>query len=169
MKLTKRTKYKIKYTLYFVLFMLCLFLARYLYLRLDKSPISMTSYTTKYKVKYLYHMDGDTAVFLDEDNNEITCRFIAIDAPEYGEEGYDEASKYTDMVLSSSFEIILELEPKSEKYDKFERLLAWVWTDGVLLQARLVQNNLVQIKYLYNNYLYTEYLYKIYTQKDVTK
>lgn len=169
MKINKRVRNKIKYTLYFVLFMLGLFVTRYLYLRFDKSPIEMTSYTEKYKVKYLYHIDGDTAVFKDENNNEITCRFIGVDAPEYGEDGFEKASNYTDMVLSSAFEIVLELEPKSEKYDKFDRLLAWVWTDGSLLQGKLVENNLVEIKYLFNNYLYTEYLFKVKTQNNVTK
>lgn len=169
MKITKRTRNKIKYTLYFVLFMIGLFAIRYLYLRFDNSPISMSSHTEKIKVKYLYHMDGDTAVFKDENNNEITCRFLGVDAPEHGQEGYVQASNYTDMALSSAFEIILELEPKSDKYDKFDRLLAWVWTDGYLLQAKLVENDLAQIKYLYNNYLYTEYLFKVKTQKNVTK
>ena len=129
----------------------------------------MTSYTEKYKVKYLYNMDGDTAVFLNENKEEITCRFIGVDAPEYGQEGYIQASKYTDMLLSSAIDITLELEPRSDKYDKFDRLLAWVWVDNTLLQAKLVENNHAKIKYIYNNYLYTEYLFKVDAQKNVTK
>ena len=169
MKITKRTKYKIKATLLFTLFILFLYGIKYLVVKLDKSPIAPASYTTKYKVRYRYIFDGDTAAFFDEEGNEISCRFIGVNAPEIGEEGYQEAKMYSDSTLRNALEIILELEPHSTTYDKYGRTLAWVWVDGKLLQGKLLENNLVQLKYLEPNYLYANYLNKINNEKNVTE
>mgnify|MGYP002621583803 CR=1 FL=1 len=152
----------------FLLFIGLIYVLNYLHLTRDKSPVSPQENTVQYKVKYLYGYDGDTAVFSLEDNTEVVCRFLAVDAPEYGEEGYEEAKSFTNTSLRSAKEIILELEPHSDTYDRYDRLLAWVWTDGKLLQASLLENDLVEIRYLFDNYLYTDYLFRIKEQKNVT-
>ena len=111
--------------------------------------------------------DGDTAVFFLDDGEQVICRFLAIDTPEVGEEGYDEAKHYTDNALEKASKIVLELDPNSERYDKFDRLLAWVWVDGDLLQAQLVENGLARVGYIYHNYLYLDHLLEI--EKNVTR
>jgi len=63
--------------------------------------------------------------------------------------------------LRNAKQILLELDPASDTYDRYDRLLAWVWVDGELLQAKLLENHLAEIRYLYADYLYTDYLYKI--------
>ena len=152
----------------FILFIAFVYVIYHLHLSLDKSPISPHENTVKYKVKYLYNYDGDTAEFRLEDGTEVTCRFLAVDAPEYGEEGYDEAKSFTNVSLRNAKEILLELEPHSDHYDRYDRLLAWVWTDGKLLQARLLEKDLAEIRYLFDNYLYTDYLFRVQEQKNVT-
>ena len=169
MKITKRTKTKIKRNIYFILFILFLYGLRVLYIRYNKDPISPASYTEKIKVRYRFIYDGDTAAFYDELGNPVDCRFIGVDAPEVGEAGYQDAKYYSDTALRNAMEIILELEPHSTRYDKYERTLAWVWIDGKLLQGQLVENNLVQIRYLEDNYLYAAYLYRIKSQENVTE
>ena len=130
--------------------------------RIEPSPIS-----EKHEAVYQYVHDGDTAVFFLDDGEQVICRFLAIDTPEIGEEGYDEAKRYTDNALEKASKIVLELDPNSERYDKYDRLLAWVWVDGDLLQARLIENGLARIGYIYHDYLYLDHLQEI--EKNVTR
>ena len=129
--------------------------------RIEPSPIS-----EKHEAVYQYVHDGDTAVFFLDDGEQVICRFLAIDTPEIGEEGYDEAKRYTDNALEKASKIVLELDPNSERYDKYDRLLAWVWADGDLLQARLIENGLARIGYIYHDYHYLDHLQEI--EKNVT-
>ena len=130
-----------------------------------EAPVKPYDYTRKYMAFYQYNYDGDTAVFYVEDLGKTEVRFIGVDSPEKQEEGYEEAKAYTDQQLSGALKIILEMEPRGENYDRYGRLLAWVWVDDQLLQAKLIENNHVKIRYLEDNYLYAEYLYSI----NVTK
>ena len=129
--------------------------------------IKPAPYTTKYNAVYQYIHDGDTAVFLLEDGEKVTVRFLAVDTPEIGEEGYDEAKHYTDVTLEKASKIILELDPNSERYDAYDRLLAWVWVDGDLLQAQLIQKGYAKLRYIFHEYMYLDYLENI--KSDVTK
>lgn len=107
-------------------------------------------------------IDGDTATFKDSSGNTYKTRFLAIDTPEtvhptkeieaYGKE----ASTYTCDTLTNAKEIKLELDPGSDKEDKYGRLLAWVFADGVLLQNSLLEKGLAEVSYLYGDYKYTE-------------
>ncbi|MBQ6492268.1 MAG: thermonuclease family protein [Erysipelotrichaceae bacterium] len=130
------------------------------------SEITMSEKTVKYDVRYRYILDGDTAVFF-LDGEDVTVRFLAVDTPEIDEEGYTEAKNYTDRMLRNANKITLELDPSSPDHDKFDRLLAWVWVDKDLLQAKMVENKTCEIRYLFNEYLYTDFLYK--KQKETEK
>ena len=169
MRMTKRTKYKLRNLGMFLLFIAFMYGLNLLHLHLDKSDIEPNQNTIKYKVRYMYGIDGDTVVFRNENNEEIICRFLAVDAPEIGEEKYDDAKNFTNNILRSAYSITLEMEPRSETHDKFDRLLAWVWADNKLVQAELVKNDLVKISYLFDNYLYIDYLFRLDSQKNVTK
>ena len=136
------------------------------YIKKPNYNIVQSKISEKYEAKFLYIHDGDTAVFLI-DGKEVICRFLAVDCPEIEQEGYLQANNYTKNALASARKIIIELDPNSEKYDKFDRLLAWVWVDDELLQAKLIENGHASIKYLYENYLYTDYLYRIQAKKDL--
>ena len=146
-----------KYITYVITFLIIGF-ALYALIRKPEDTISPAAYTKKYNAVYQYIHDGDTAVFTIEDGKEVICRFLAVDTPEIGEEGYEEAKHFTDQRLEKASRIILEIDPNSEEYDKFDRLLAWVWVDGMLLQKELIENDLAQIRYIYNEYLYLDYL-----------
>ena len=130
--------------------------------KIEPSPIS-----EKHEAVYQYIHDGDTAVFFLDNKEKVIVRFLAVDTPEIGEEGYEEAKRFTDTTLEKASKIIIELDPNSERYDKFDRLLAWVWADGELMQEKLLENNLAQLKYLFHDYLYIEYLENL--PKNVTQ
>lgn len=109
-------------------------------------------------------VDGDTATFKDSTGTTYKTRLLAIDTPEtvhptIDEEAYGkDASTYTCDTLTKAKEIVLEFDPNSDKEDKYGRLLAWVFADGVLLQEELISNGLAQVAYLYDDYKYTDKL-----------
>lgn len=117
-------------------------------------------------VEFSECVDGDTAKFIYKEK-EITARFLAIDTPETkhpskGEEPYGkEASEYTCNKLKNAKEIKLEYDNDSDKLDKYDRHLVWVFVDGELLQKKLVSKGLASVAYLYSDYKYTDELEKI--------
>lgn len=105
-------------------------------------------------------IDGDTARFI-MNNEEIKVRFLAIDTPEISkkEEPYGkEAKDFTCDKLTNADKIILEFDDQSDKLDKYDRYLAWVFYDDNLLESELIKNGLAEVKYLYGNYKYTSVL-----------
>jgi len=117
----------------------------------------------KFEVKFSECVDGDTAKFIYKDE-EITARFLAIDTPETvhptkGEEPFGkEASEYTCNKLKNADEIVLEYDEDSDKKDKYDRYLVWVFVDGELLQKKLISKGYASVAYLYGDYKYTDIL-----------
>lgn len=120
----------------------------------------------KFKVNFYSCIDGDTAKFIVNGKIE-TVRFLSINAPEVdhnsnNSEPYgNEASNYTCNALHNASIIELQYDPKSDKKDKYDRLLAWVFVDNELLQKKLINEGLAEVKYVYDDYLYSEDLYKL--------
>ena len=114
-------------------------------------------------VKYADCVDGDTIKVLIKDK-EVTVRLLAIDTPESVKPDTDvafygkEASEYTCKRIKEAKKILLEYDSKSDKVDKFDRVLAWVFLDGKLLQSDLVENGYAKVAYLYDEYKYANLL-----------
>lgn len=114
----------------------------------------------KTEVTFSKCIDGDTArVILN--NEEIKIRFLAIDTPEtkhpqkkvelFGQE----ASDFTCTALRKAHKIEIEYDNNSDKLDKYDRHLVWIFVDNELLQSQLIEKGLAKVAYLYNNYKYT--------------
>lgn len=107
-------------------------------------------------------VDGDTAKFIIDDEVK-SVRFLAIDTPETvhptkGEQPYGkEASDFTCNSLKKAKKIVLEYE-EGNKIDKYDRILAWIWVDDVLLQDELIKLGYAEVAYLYDDYKYTSLL-----------
>lgn len=117
----------------------------------------------KYNVAFSKCVDGDTAkVILN--NEEVTLRFLAIDTPETkhpkkGEEPYGkEASNYTCNALKTAKKIEIEYDAGSDKVDKYNRHLVWIYVDNDLLQGKLIEKGLAKVAYIYGDYKYTKTL-----------
>lgn len=117
----------------------------------------------KEEVKFSKCVDGDTIkVILD--GKERTVRMLAVDTPESvhptkGVEYYGkEASNFTCDTVTNAKKIELEYDADSDKEDKYDRLLAWVFVDGELLQDMLIQGGYAEVAYLYGDYKYTSLL-----------
>ncbi|MBE6152223.1 MAG: thermonuclease family protein [Firmicutes bacterium] len=108
-------------------------------------------------------IDGDTANVILNDS-EIKIRFLAIDTPETkhptkGEESFGkEASEYTCNRLMNAKKVEIEYESNSDKLDKYNRHLVWVWVDDYLLQDEIIKEGLAEVAYLYGDYKYTSIL-----------
>ena len=115
------------------------------------------------RVEFVKCVDGDTFRVMLE-GEEHLVRMIAVDTPELAKNGNkaeyysEEASKYTCDKITNAKKIELEYDPKSDKVDKYDRVLAWVYVDGKLLQEELVKNGYAKVAYLYDEYKYVDKL-----------
>ena len=123
------------------------------------------------EIKLEQCIDGDTAWFLVNNKRE-KIRFLGIDSPEstnYIEEYGKDASDYTCNLLKTSQNIYLEFESNSDRYDKYGRLLAYVFVDGKNISELLLFNGYAQVKYIYGDYYYIDDLcnaeYNAYSKK----
>lgn len=98
-----------------------------------------------YSVKRV--VDGDTIIVIINGKEE-RLRLIGINTPEtvHPNKGVElfgrEASEYTKGQLKGK-EVLLEFD--IEKRDKYERLLAYVWLEGKMLNELLVANGYAQV------------------------
>lgn len=77
-------------------------------------------------------IDGDTI-----ESNGTSIRLLGINAPERGEYFYEEARKFLeDSILNQT----ANLKYGKEKYDKYHRILAYVFLNGKNINIELVEN-----------------------------
>lgn len=115
----------------------------------------------KETVKFSKCVDGDTLKIL-MNNKEHTIRMLAVDTPEsvhptkpveyYGKD----ASDFTCNLVKNAKKLEIEYDDNSDKTDKYDRLLVWVFVDGKLLQKELISNGYGKLAYLYDDYKYTK-------------
>ena len=119
--------------------------------------------SAKEVVSFSKCVDGDTA-YLIKNGKEIKVRFLAVDTPETkhptkGEEPFGkEASTFNCDALKSADKIEIEYDNNSDKKDKYDRELVWIFTDNKLLQESLIEKGLAKVDYLYGDYKYTDLL-----------
>lgn len=130
-----------------VFFLICFLFSNYVYAS-DKIEVTLNKC-----------VDGDTAWFNIGDEI-IKTRFLAIDTPESTnkiEPFGKEASEFTCNLLTNS-KIEIKYDKNSDKTDKYDRHLVWVFVDGKLLQEIIIKNGLGETAYLYDDYEYTDIL-----------
>lgn len=125
---------------------------------------------SKISVKLDKCIDGDTARFI-YNNKSIKARMLAINTPEVdnNEEYSLEAKEYTCNRLKQAHKITLEYDSNSDKTDKYDRHLVWVWIDDSLLQKELVSVGYAKVDYLYNDYKYTEEIQRAQDEAKINK
>ena len=122
--------------------------------------LSINNVYAKELVKLSKCVDGDTFKAIISDK-EYTIRMLSIDTPEINPkvEYYGtEASDYTCNKLTKSKKIALEYDEKSDRFDKYDRLLAWVFIDNKLLQEELIEKGYAKVAYMYDDYKYNDLL-----------
>lgn len=125
--------------------------------------LTPTIILAKEEVKFSKCIDGDTAQII-KDGKEIKIRLLAVDTPEtkHPTKGIEpfgkEASNFTCNALKSADKLEIEYDENSDKEDKYDRELVWLFTDGKLIQESLVEKGLAKVAYLYDDYKYTNIL-----------
>lgn len=103
-------------------------------------------------VKFVNANDGDTInVILDGEKKRV--RLLMIDTPEMNYDKGDpmpyaeDAKEFTLSLLKNakSVQILFDKGPETDNYD---RLLAYVYVDGVMLQESLIENGYAAMRYI---------------------
>jgi len=76
-------------------------------------------------------IDGDTIV-----SNKTSIRLLGINTPERGEKYYQEAKEFLEGLLLNK---TVKLEFGKDKYDKYDRLLAYVFLDEENINLKLIE------------------------------
>ena len=128
----------------------------------------------KNEIKLVECIDGDTAWFMIDKQKE-KVRLLGIDTPEsvhpnkVVEEYGIEASDYTCSLLENADNIYLEYEINSDKHDKYERVLGWVFVDNNNLSELLLSKGYAQVDYIYGDYKYIDELCEVQEQAYSSK
>ena len=113
----------------------------------------------KVSVKFDSCIDGDT-IWLNINNKREKVRLLGIDAPEIEKDNVkaqyygDEAREYLCMRLENAGNISVMYDINSKKYDKYGRVLAWVFIDGDNINIDLVSKGYARVRYIYDDYKY---------------
>lgn len=90
-------------------------------------------------------VDGDTIKVLTKDDEALTVRLIGVDTPESKHPNKEvecfalEAASYLEVMVLEDY-VDLELDSSQGEYDKYGRLLAYVWDGENLINAELIEN-----------------------------
>lgn len=130
-------------------------------------------------------VDGDTARFIVPEamvtftnNPYVRSRFLNFDTPETfsgGEQEFGQpASQYACELLMNASQIVLQTDPGDNLFDRYGRLLAWIWIQNgeepfELLNYMMVRQGLGEVRYLfgagetsvtvYDGLTYTEWMF----------
>jgi len=108
-------------------------------------------------------IDGDTAVI-----NGNSTRFLGINTPEKGEKYYNEAKNFlSNLILNQT----IELEYGKDKYDKYKRILAFIFLNEKNVNVEIVRNGFANVYILedkkYENELRTAWEECILREKNL--
>ncbi|MBR4672763.1 MAG: thermonuclease family protein [Bacilli bacterium] len=127
-------------------------------------PINvMASQSTSDEVSLSNCVDGNSARFMLR-LTEIKVKFLGIEAAENiidektNEVNDSFVKDYVCDALKSAKKIKIEYEPNIEREDKYGRIQAWVYIDGVLLQEDLVKQGYAKVVYINDDYLHAKEL-----------
>ncbi|GKV56689.1 hypothetical protein NCCP2222_26360 [Sporosarcina sp. NCCP-2222] len=108
--------------------------------------------TEKIPVTLVKTVDGDT-IKVRYNGEEINIRYLLIDTPEtnhprLGKQPFGEEAKERNRQLVNSGKLTIEFDI-GERYDKYDRLLAYVYVDGKSVQKTLLAEGLARVAYVY--------------------
>lgn len=109
--------------------------------------VTKTSGTTeKIPVEYVRIVDGDTARFI-YNGEERPVRYLLMDTPESKKRGVPvqpfslEASELNKKLLENANQVYLEFDI-GQRTDHYNRLLAYVWADDILVNEEIIKQGL---------------------------
>jgi len=127
----------------------------------EEKSSTVTNDQTSIELKRV--IDGDTIVFIENDK-EKRLRLLLIDTPESSTTKTGFAQPYgveakeflTDYLKGKTLSI--EYDPSHEKVDDYDRVLAYLYADGKLVQEVMVEEGLARVGYENGEELYLNQL-----------
>ena len=103
-------------------------------------------------VELVKTIDGDT-IKIKYEGKEQNVRYLLIDTPEtnhprLGKQPFGEKAKERNRELMNSGKLEIEFDIGG-KTDKYDRLLAYIYIDGVSVQEKLLEEGLARVAYVY--------------------
>lgn len=103
-------------------------------------------------VELVKTIDGDTIKIIYEGKEE-NVRYLLIDTPEtnhprLGKQPFGQQAKVRNQELMQKGQLEIEFDV-GEKYDKYGRLLAYIYIDGESVQEQLLKEGLARVAYVY--------------------
>lgn len=118
-------------------------------------------------------IDGDTIAFT-ENGEEKRLRMLLIDSPEssttktgstqpYGKEAKEFLSSYLEGKA-----LTIEYDPSHEEVDQYDRVLAYLYADGKLVQEVMIEQGLARVGYENGKEIYLDRLEKAEKKADAS-
>ncbi|MDV6378055.1 thermonuclease family protein [Sporosarcina sp. GW1-11] len=103
-------------------------------------------------VELVKTIDGDTIKIMYE-GKEVNVRYLLIDTPEtnhprLGKQPFGQQAKVRNQELLQKGQLEIEFDI-GDKYDKYGRLLAYIYIDGKSVQEQLLKEGLARVGYVY--------------------
>jgi micrococcal nuclease len=103
-------------------------------------------------VELVKTIDGDT-IKIKYEGKEQNVRYLLIDTPEtnhaqLGKQPFGQQAKERNTQLLNSGKLEIEFDI-GERVDKYGRLLAYIYIDGVSIQEKLLEEGLARVGYVY--------------------
>ncbi|WP_431312217.1 thermonuclease family protein [Sporosarcina trichiuri] len=103
-------------------------------------------------VELIKTIDGDT-IIIEYEGKEQNVRYLLIDTPEtnhprLGKQPFGEEAKRRNQEILNSGRLEIEFDV-GPKYDKYNRLLAYIYIDGESVQEKLLEEGLARVAYVY--------------------
>lgn len=91
------------------------------------------------EARVLRVIDGDS-LLVEMRGLRVQVRLLGIDCPEHNQEQWGElASRFSEEWCEGK---IVDIELGPDRWDRYNRLLAWVWRDGEMLNEQLLSHGL---------------------------
>lgn len=106
----------------------------------------------KEQVEIVRVVDGDTVVVKFNDGTTEKVRMLLVDTPESvhptkGAQPFGkEASNYTKKMLAEGKKVTLEIG--NPERDKYNRLLGYIWVDGINFNKKLIEKGYARVAYV---------------------
>ncbi|GIN73981.1 hypothetical protein J14TS2_44560 [Bacillus sp. J14TS2] len=122
----------------------------------DKSGIfpgiGTSGTTEQIPVELVKVIDGDTIKIIYQ-GQEQNVRYLLIDTPEtshprLGKQPFGEEAKKRNAELIENGKLTIEFDV-GERFDKYSRLLAYIYVDGESVQEKLLEEGLARVAYVY--------------------
>ena len=122
------------------------------------APDEPSGYSGPYHVEKV--VDGDT-IKIDLDGKTTTVRLIGVDTPESVHPNKEknvpegkQASDYTKYLVEDKY---VYIEYGEEPYDRYDRILAYVYVDNVMVNETLIKEGYAKVYTIKPNNKYEEY------------